>query len=126
MQVVFVHSLVDAAVGAAEDTEYLDPADVVVSVQYVSELDAVTLATAQGNLMTVEVATRAMEIVGAVVGGLSAAVWSPDQELLAIATGTGTLLLMSKDWDMVAEVSLQPAGVPPLGDASISWRGDGM
>ena len=37
-----------------------------------------------------------VEEVGAVDGGLAAAAWSPDGELLALVSGTGSLLLMNR------------------------------
>lgn len=84
---------------------------------------------------------------GVVSGGVTAACWSPDAELLAYATRTGRLALLTKDWDALADVSLTAAAAagaaavvsaaagnaaagarglaPDAIAASISWRGDG-
>lgn len=44
--------------------------------------------------------------------------WSPDKEVFVIATGKGTLLEMTKDFDVLAEKELEPEvvgeGVEPL------------
>mgnify|MGYP001079834921 CR=1 FL=1 len=45
-----------------------------------------------------------IEVVGHIDGGLAAAAWSPDCELLALVTCGGSLLLMTAQWEPVAEV----------------------
>ena len=34
--------------------------------------------------------------------------WSPDQELVVMATGANQLLLMTREFDVLTETSLQP------------------
>ncbi|EIE25950.1 IKI3-domain-containing protein [Coccomyxa subellipsoidea C-169] len=82
-------------------------------------------------------------LVGAVTGGVAAARWSPDGEVLSLVSGQGQLLLMNKDWDTIAETWLfgsieNPIPARPLAaeaipdsvwlgsdDVSLHWRGDG-
>ena len=74
---------------------------------WVPELDALCLALSSGELLLLDAAQQAarggagagdaaVEEVGAVEGGLAAAAWSPDGELLVLVTGTAQLLLMNK------------------------------
>jgi hypothetical protein len=89
-----------------------------------------------------------IELVGCATGGIACAAWSPDFEVLAICTAapTGTcpaasasasgsgsddassLLLMSADWTLLAEVAVSGGG-GNSGSSSrgvaLSWRGDG-
>ena len=43
---------------------------------------------------------------GIVEGGITAMKWSPDQELLVITTATETLILMTREYDLITEVQL--------------------
>ncbi|KAG0592545.1 hypothetical protein KC19_1G261600 [Ceratodon purpureus] len=49
---------------------------------------------------------------------------SPDGELLLLATGLGQLLVMTQDWDLLYEVSLDK-DLAAAGSVQLSWRGDG-
>lgn len=51
--------------------------------------------------------------------GITALVWSPDFEVLILGTGKGTILAMTKDWEVLTEV--QATHVVH----AVSWRGDG-
>ncbi|KAI8469194.1 MAG: IKI3 family-domain-containing protein [Monoraphidium minutum] len=120
-------------------------APAVAALCHVLELDALFIALASGELLLLHTATRALEEVGAIEGGVAAAAWSPDGEALAIAGPGGKLLLLSKDWEVLAETAIPfeaaPAaadgdagtdadGAPPGGAGGgggvrITWRGDG-
>ena len=56
----------------------------------------------------VEISDSGQEVqeVGSLKGGLLAMAASPDGELLLLATGLGQLLVMTQDWDLLYEVSL--------------------
>lgn len=62
-----------------------------------------------------------VEIVGSVDAGISAAAWSPDEELLAIATQADTLLLMSRDIENIASITLTPEDVNVSNHVSVGW-----
>ena len=64
------------------------------------------------------------ECVGVVSGGLRAASWNPDGETLALVTGAGALICMTKDFRVLAEAA-EGCGAGP-GTANASWRGDGQ
>lgn len=83
------------------------PGAAIAACDWVPELDALCLALSSGELLLLDAAQQAavaragagaaaVEEVGAVDGGLAAAAWSPDGELLVLVTGTAQLLLMNK------------------------------
>lgn len=83
------------------------PGAAIAACDWVPELDALCLALSSGELLLLDAAQQAavaragagaaaVEEVGAVDGGLAAAAWSPDGELLVLVTGAAQLLLMNK------------------------------
>jgi hypothetical protein len=76
---LFAQSLLAPSGQVEEDGDFLQPDDVVVSLQYVSELESVALVCAGGTLMTMHVASRQLDVVGCMTGAVAAAAWSPDQ-----------------------------------------------
>jgi elongator complex protein 1 len=62
-----------------------------------------------------------VEIVGSVDAGIAAAAWSPDEELLAITTQADTLLLMSRDIENIASITLAPEDVNASNHVSVGW-----
>ena len=83
-------------------------------------------------------------------GGIAALAWSPTGDRLALISCTGRLLLMSVDWQVLADADVSATVATPVpsrpladesppasasasdtpnltpGDACISWRGDGV
>jgi elongator complex protein 1 len=59
--------------------------------------------------------------VGSVDAGISAAAWSPDEELLTITTQADTLLLMSRDIENIASITLAPEDVNVSTHVSVGW-----
>ena len=80
------------------------PGASVAALDHLPELDALCLALSSGELLLLGAGGSssppwqppAVEEVGAVDGGLAAAAWSPDGELLVLVTCAGSLLLMNK------------------------------
>ncbi|KAG6554048.1 hypothetical protein Mapa_003963 [Marchantia paleacea] len=105
--------------------------DRVIFMEFLLEKEALALALATGDILQLTPANQEVEVVGAVAGGIVSMALSPDGELLVVATGAGQLLLMTQDWDVFYEISLNqtPAsstsGLIPPGGVQISWRGDG-
>lgn len=60
------------------------------------ELDAVFIACSSGELLLLHTASRSVEEVGVVSGGVAAAGWSPDGELLVLLGYNQGLLMMNK------------------------------
>ncbi|KAI9005064.1 IKI3 family-domain-containing protein [Hyaloraphidium curvatum] len=57
-----------------------------------------------------------IECVGSIEGGIAAMEWSPDKEVFAVATGKGSLLEMTKDFDVVVETELVG------GSSGVGWH----
>ncbi|KAK9834184.1 hypothetical protein WJX81_006434 [Elliptochloris bilobata] len=112
------------------------------SLASVPELEALCITASTGELLLLSANGQHLEEVGAISGGIVAAEWSPEGEVLALISGHAQLLLMNKDWEVLAEAELlqtvnQPVPARPLtaekvpadvrlapGDGSIAWRGD--
>ena len=45
---------------------------------------------------------------GSVSAGVCCMAWSPDQELVVLASGQGKLLMMTRDFDPISETALHP------------------
>ena len=83
--------------------------DKVLSLHYLSGTGAVCLIFEGGDVVTVEEdplrgSAAQIEIRGTIDAGIMAASWSPDDELLVIATKTDTVIFMGSTFDPVAEV----------------------
>ncbi|GMF24460.1 unnamed protein product [Phytophthora lilii] len=76
---------------------------------YVAELGALVCASTSGSIVSVDVDAVDGEEVGAVDSGLRSVAWSDNQEMLALVTGAGSLLVMSNDWEVLHETEIQVA-----------------
>lgn len=79
---------------------------------FVAELDALACISADGALAVVDVHSRVAEEIGAVDGGIWGVAWSSNQEMLAVATAAGALLVMNAQWEVLRETQLD-AYLPP-------------
>ncbi|KAJ5665766.1 uncharacterized protein N7477_008214 [Penicillium maclennaniae] len=62
-----------------------------------------------------------IEILGSVDVGITAASWSPDEELLAIMTRARTLLYMTREFENVAEITFTEADLKASQHVSVGW-----
>ncbi|PYH95176.1 killer toxin sensitivity protein [Aspergillus ellipticus CBS 707.79] len=62
-----------------------------------------------------------IEIVGSVDVGITAAAWSPDEELLALTTRANTFLYMTREFENVAEITLTPEDLKTSQHVSVGW-----
>ncbi|KAL5120473.1 putative elongator complex protein 1 [Pleosporales sp. CAS-2024a] len=99
--------------------------DSLLSLHHFSDTSTSCLILAGGDIILVRENPlpneQLVEIVGSVDAGLSAAAWSPDEELLAITTLADTLLLMSRDIENIASVSLTPEDAKLSNHVSVGW-----
>ena len=65
------------------------------------------------------------EIIGELDTGIAGLELRPDGEALAVATGSGTLMLFTIDLEVIDEVDLSRVAPNPDAVASLSWRADG-
>jgi len=62
-----------------------------------------------------------VEIVGSIDATITAARWSPDEELLAITTNADTVVLMSRSFDVVAEATMTAEDLKASKHVSVGW-----
>lgn len=62
-----------------------------------------------------------IEILGSVDVGITAAAWSPDEELLAITTRANTFLYMTRDFENVADITFTPQDLQASQHVSVGW-----
>ncbi|RKP33743.1 IKI3 family-domain-containing protein, partial [Dimargaris cristalligena] len=101
-----------------------------VGLHYLTELDTLFMAFDQGEILLLRDASafdpaahgpENLDPVGDFEDGILAVAWSPDDEILVVITGRHNVLLMTKDFDVLAEFNIfdqydaQEAGV------SVGW-----
>ena len=62
-----------------------------------------------------------IEIIGSIDEGITAAAWSPDEEILTVASAAGTLLFMTRDFETVANISLSADDLKASNHVSVGW-----
>ena len=99
--------------------------DSILSLHHFADTATTCLVLAGGDIILVREnpssTDELVEIVGSVDVGISAAAWSPDEELLAITTHADTLLLMSRDIENIASINLTPEDVNVSSHVSVGW-----
>uniref|UniRef100_A0A669QRK3 Elongator complex protein 1 n=1 Tax=Phasianus colchicus TaxID=9054 RepID=A0A669QRK3_PHACC len=80
-----------------------DGSGCIIGMEYLPELECVCVATAAGDILLCYLSTKQVECVGTVDSGLCAISWSPDQELVLLATGQQTLIMMTRDFEPITE-----------------------
>ncbi|XP_074936110.1 elongator complex protein 1 isoform X2 [Phalacrocorax aristotelis] len=80
-----------------------DGSGCIVGIEDLPEQESVCVATAAGDILLCNLSTKQVECVGSVDSGLSTMSWSPDQELVLLATGQQTLIMMTRDFEPITE-----------------------
>ncbi len=62
-----------------------------------------------------------VEIVGSIDAGITAARWSPDEEVLVLTTSANTVIFMSRSFDAIAEASVTPEDLKASKHVSVGW-----
>lgn len=99
--------------------------DEILDLHYFSDSSTACLVLVGGDLIIIREEPQAgeekVEIVGSVDAGISAAAWSPDEELLAITTRASTLLYMTRDFENVTDVTLTSDDLKASNHVSVGW-----
>jgi len=62
-----------------------------------------------------------VEIVGTLEPSIAAARWSPDDEMVVIVTGSGKIVFMSRDFDVITETETSPDDLKLSKHVSVGW-----
>ncbi|KAF5025006.1 hypothetical protein F66182_2957 [Fusarium sp. NRRL 66182] len=100
--------------------------DRVVSLQYLSGSATACLVLEGGDIVTVQEDEFSgqdahIEIVGSIDAGISAARWSPDEELLIVVTKANNVIFMGSTFDPVAEITLTAEDLNASKHVSVGW-----
>ena len=99
--------------------------DEILDLHYFSDSSISCLVLAGGDIVVVRDNPNSgedkIEIVGSVDAGISAAAWSPDEELLAIVTVANTFLYMTKDFENVVNLTFSPDDLKASKHVSVGW-----
>ncbi|KAK7075465.1 hypothetical protein SK128_012925 [Halocaridina rubra] len=83
--------------------------------------NSICVITRDGDVITVNIDTQEVEVVGSVAAGLEAACWSPDQEILVLVTGDGSAILMTSEFDPVCEFSIDQEDFGESKFVTVGW-----
>lgn len=99
--------------------------DQVINLHYFLDIGTACLALAGGDIVVVRESPglegEKIEIVGSVDVGISAASWSPDEELLVITTRANTLLYMTRDFENITNIQFTPEDLKISKHVSVGW-----
>jgi elongator complex protein 1 len=99
--------------------------DKVLNLHCFADTRTIVLILAGGDIILVreepEPGQDPIEIVGSVDSGIAAARWSPDEELLVIATSEDTVLFMTRDFESTANVAQSSEDVKVSDHVSVGW-----
>ena len=101
------------------------PVERILNLQYFPDTKTLTLILAGGDIVLVREEPQPgegpIEIIGSVDKGITAAAWSPDEDILAVASAAGTLLFMTRDFESIANVALSPDDLKVSNHVSVGW-----
>lgn len=101
------------------------PCDRVLSLHYFADNLTACLVLEGGDIIIVREeplpGEDKIEIVGSVDVGITAAAWSPDEDLLALTTRADTFLYMTREFENVADITLTPENLQQSQHVSVGW-----
>ena len=99
--------------------------DSILNLHHFSDIQTTCLVLTGGDLVLVRESPAdgedRIEIVGSVDAGISAAEWSPDEELLAITTNASTVLFMTRDFENVADIQMHESDLKVSNHVDVGW-----
>lgn len=98
-----------------------DGSGCIVGIQDLLDQESVCVATASGDVLLCNLSTHQLECVGSVASGISVMSWSPDQELVLLATGQQTLIMMTKDFEPIMEQQIHQDDFGKSKFVTVGW-----
>ena len=99
--------------------------DEVLSLRYFGDNLTACLVLAGGDIIVIREeplpGEDRIEIVGSVDAGITAAKWSPDEELLVITTKADTVIFMSRSFEGVTDVTMTSEDLKASNHVSVGW-----
>ncbi|KJE96404.1 hypothetical protein CAOG_09002 [Capsaspora owczarzaki ATCC 30864] len=92
-----------------------------VCLTYLPDAGLLFLALASGSIYTCNPEMQVWDAVGAVDDGLLGACWSPDHELLVLTTGASKVILMTREYDVVAESPILTDDFGEAKPVAVGW-----
>lgn len=77
-------------------------------IEFVVETQLVCVITSSGQILTYDPSTDSTDVVACISARPSACCWSPDQELLILATHDQRLLSFSQSFELLSDKDLNP------------------
>lgn len=89
---------------------------------YFDDTTSVCITLSSGNILVVqESQPDQVEIIGTIEEGIRAATWSPDEDVLAIATAASTVILMTRQLEPNIIISLSAENSGVFQPVSVGW-----
>jgi len=99
--------------------------DVILALHCFADTQTICLVLAHGDIVLVrqdpQPGEELIEIVGSVDAGIAAASWSPDEELLVLATKADTVLFMTRDFEPTSNITLSTDDIKVSNHVSVGW-----
>ena len=99
--------------------------DRILEIRYFPDNSSTCIVFAGGDIVIVRESPlpeqEKLEILGSVDAGISAASWSPDEELLVILTNAATLLYMSRELEGITDTILTKDDLKASKHVSVGW-----
>lgn len=124
MPVASVHTQVASWDALSPNPEL--PVDRVLSLHHFSDSLSTILVLEGGDIVLVREAESLqdgvhIEIMGSIDEGITAASWSPDEELLAISTKARTVVFMSRNFEGITDAAMSPDDLRLSKQVSVGW-----
>lgn len=74
--------------------------------EYLTDSESVCLALSGGNILLYSTLNNELDSVGEIEVGVACMAWSPEQDVVVMVTGESKLVLMTKEFDPLAEKTL--------------------
>ncbi|KAK9466881.1 IKI3 family-domain-containing protein [Lipomyces arxii] len=100
--------------------------DRVIDLHFFPDSNNAVIVMAGGEIVNIEVdedpeGEGNVTVVGSVDEGFTAASWSPDEEILALTTGAKSLILLSRQFDQVADFEFSAKDITMSSHVSVGW-----